>query len=116
MKRQQHANSNIMSINFNNEESKAVIREKIANNFNNLTSLVKQILKSSKSTDLLQTSLKSFASAEANIDNTGDKLNKINILTTQLKFQSEEIESNCKLIKDICEQIHSIKQQEQHQQ
>jgi hypothetical protein len=96
------------SKNFSNEEAKAVLRERILNSLNDLTVLSKNIVKSSKTTELFQHSFKTFSSTDSNIDNTGDKLNKINIITTQLNFQAEAIEADCKLFKEIQNQIGSI--------
>ena len=97
-----------MSINFSNEEAKAVLRESISKNLNNLTQLTKTVCKSSKSNDLFQQTFKQYSTVETNIDNTGDRLNKINILTAQLRFQQEAIEQDCKSLKEICNQVNSL--------
>lgn len=93
---------------FTNEEAKAALKEQIIQNLNNLTGLTRNTIKTSRTTELFQNSLKNFSSTDTNIENTGDKLNKINIITAQLKFQAEAIESDCKLFKEISSQINSI--------
>jgi len=98
-------------INFSNEEAKAQVRDKIVQNISSLTSLTKSTIKSSKSNELFNACLKAFAATESNIDNTGDKLNRINIITSQLKFQAEAIQQNCASFKEICDQIHSFSHQ-----
>lgn len=95
-------------INFSNEEAKALVRDKIVQNISNLTSLTKSTIKLSKTNDIFNTCLKTFAATESNIENTGDKLNRINIITAQLKFQAEAIQENCSSFKEICDQISSI--------
>ena len=100
--------SSTYSTNFSNEEAKSAIKEKIINSLNDLTSLSKIVIKTSKSQDLFHHSFKTFSAIDSNIENTGDKLNKINIITTQLKFQAEAIEADCEQFKEIQNQIKSI--------
>lgn len=94
--------------NFSNEEAKSAIKERILASFNDLTALTKTIVKSSKTQELFQHSFKTYSSTDSNIDNTGDKLNKINIITTQLKFQAEAIETDCNIFQEIQSQVASI--------
>jgi ABC-type transporter Mla subunit MlaD len=97
-----------MSVNFSNEEAKAVLREKIVENITNLASLTKSTIKSSKSNELFNDCFKKFASIENSIENTNEKLNKINILAAQLKFQQESLAENTSQFGDICNQINKI--------
>ena len=100
--------SSSAATNFSNDEAKSAIKEKILTSFNDLTTLTKTIVKSSKTQDLFQHSFKTYSSIDSNIENTGDKLNKINIITTQLKFQAEAIETDCNTFQEIQSQVASI--------
>lgn len=103
-----NSNNNNTVKNFSNEEAKSAIKEKILTSFNDLTTLTKTIVKSSKTQELFNHSFKTFSSVDSNIDNSGDKLNKINIITTQLKFQAEAIVADCGIFQEIKSQIGSI--------
>ncbi|RNA20987.1 phosphatidylinositol glycan anchor biosynthesis class U [Brachionus plicatilis] len=74
-------------IKFSNEESKANIRYKIAQNTLNIIDLTKSTIKSSESNELFKNSFKKFIQNEQLIESTGDKLQKIHIIGSQLNFQ-----------------------------
>lgn len=96
-------------IKFSNEESKANIRYKIAQNLLNIIDLTKSSIKSSNSNELFKKSFRKFVQNENLIDSTGDKLNKIEIVSSQLNFQVNKIKSDLELLKEISLQIDSIK-------
>ncbi|CAF0895378.1 unnamed protein product [Brachionus calyciflorus] len=96
-------------IKFSNEESKANIRYKIAQNLFNIIELTKSTIKSSESSELFKNSFKNFIPNESLVESTSDKLKKIEIISTQLNYQVESIRSDLNLLKEVNFQIDSIK-------
>lgn len=96
-------------IKFSNEESKANIRYKIAQNLLNIIDLTKSTIKSSESNELFKNSFKKFIQNEHFIESSGDKLKKIEIISSQLNFQVNKIKSDLELLQEVSSQIESIK-------
>ena len=95
-------------IKFSNEESKANIRAKIGQNLLNIIELTKSTVKSSESSELFRTCIKNFAASETLIENTCEKYNKIDIISTQLNYQVDAIKKDCDLLNDIKLKIDAI--------
>ena len=74
-------------IKFSNEESKAQIRNKIAQNLVNLIDLTRSSIKSSESSNLFKTCFKNFAANDPIIESSCDKFKKIEIIANQLNYQ-----------------------------
>jgi hypothetical protein len=98
-------------IKFSNEESKANIRAKIGQNLLNLIELTKSTVKSSESSELFKNCIKNFATCETLIENSCDKYNKIDIISTQLNYQVDAIKKDCELLEEINRKIEAIQQQ-----
>lgn len=101
-------------IKFSNEESKAAIRYKIAQNLLNLIELTRSTVKSSESSELFKTCFKNFTSNDSIIENTCDKFKKIEIIANQLNYQVEALQSDCNLLREITKQIDSIQKKTTH--
>jgi hypothetical protein len=95
-------------IKFSNEESKANLRYKVGQNLINLIDLTKSTIKSSETNELFRNCLKNFVANESLIENTCEKLKKIDIISTQLNYQVDAINKDCQLIQEVCKQIDSI--------
>lgn len=101
-------------IKFSNEESKAQIRNKIAQNLVNLIDLTRSSIKSSESSSLFKTCLKNFVANDPVIESSCDKLKKIEIISNQLNYQVEAIQADCILLKEVTKQIDSIQKKTTH--
>lgn len=101
-------------IKFSNEESKANIRSKIAQNLLNLIELTRSTVKSSESSDLFRSCFKNFTTNDQFIDASCDKFKKIEIIANQLNYQVETIQSDCNLLKEVSKQIDSIQKKSNH--
>lgn len=95
-------------IKFSNEESKANIRYKLAQNLVNLIELTKSTVKSSESSELFRNCFKNFIPNEQILEASGEHLNKIEIISSQLNYQVQTLHTECDLLKEICNQIDSI--------
>lgn len=95
-------------IKFSNEESKANIKSKIAQNLNNLIDLTKSTIKTSETNDLFKTCLKNFAANEGIIEQSCEKFKKIEIVANQLNYQVNQIKEDTELLKEVCTQIDSV--------
>lgn len=101
-------------IKFSNEESKAAIRYKIAQNLLNLIELTRSTVKSSESSELFKNCFKNFTANDSTIENSCDKLKKIEIIANQLNYQVETLQSDCILLKEVAKQIDSIQKKNTH--
>lgn len=91
-----------------NSETKARLSEKVVNNMNDISTLTKHIIRSSKSNEMLEKSAKNFASHENLIDNCSSNLKKMALIVSQLQFQADSIERNVLLMDDLQDQLKSI--------
>lgn len=93
-------------IKFSNEESKANVRARLAQNQLNLIELVNSLVDSSESSKLFRSTYKSFLSSEsAYVEPTCDKLKKIQIVAEQLNCQVDAIKSSTSKLKELEDQI-----------
>ncbi|RWS23360.1 hypothetical protein B4U80_11364 [Leptotrombidium deliense] len=68
-------------------ESKTRLGERIAGNVSSCASIARQVIRGSKSSDLLSQSAKNFASHEYFIENTENNLKKMNLVSNQMNIQ-----------------------------
>jgi len=101
-------------IKFSNEESKANIRNKIAQNLLNLIELTNSTVKSSESRELFRSCFKSFVANDQTIENSCDKFQKIEIISNQLNYQVDSITSDLNTLGEISKQIDSIQKKTKH--
>lgn len=101
-------------IKFSNEESKAVIRSKILQNLNNLIDLTKSTIKCSEHQDLFKTCFKTFVANESLVEQSCNKFKKVEIISSQLNCQVDQIQADCELLKEVCKQIDSIQKKKEH--
>lgn len=91
-----------------NQETKNKLNEKVTANMNDLGSLVRHVIRTSKSTDLLAQAAKNFASQESVINNSEEILKKISLIRSQFEFQQAAIERSMSSIEDIQDQLKTI--------
>lgn len=96
-------------IKFSNEESKSAIRSKVSQNLHNIVELTRATIKSSETHDLFKHSIKQFTQNDPLIENSTDKLKKIDIITSQVNYQIETIRTDCLLLDEISQQIDAIR-------
>jgi hypothetical protein len=102
------------AIKFSNEESKTNIKNKIEQNLINLIDLTKSVIKSSETHELFKNCFKNFTANEAVLEQSCDKLKKIEIISNQLNYQVTAIQSDCDLVQEVCKQIDSIQKKNNH--
>ncbi|KAK6185717.1 hypothetical protein SNE40_007890 [Patella caerulea] len=91
-----------------NQETKTRLNEKIAANINDIGSLTRQVVRCSKSSDLLSQAAKNFASQESCITHTMENMKKMDAVKSQLEFHYSGIERNLRLLDDIQDQLAII--------
>jgi len=91
-----------------NQETKARLTEKLALNMNDLASLTRQILRGSRSNELLEKSAKNFASQELNIENSSTTLKRMGLLVSHLQFQAEAAERSLLLLENVQDHLTTI--------
>jgi len=91
-----------------NQETKARLTEKLALNMNDLASLTRQILRGSRSNELLEKSAKNFASQELAIENSSTTLKRMGLLVSHLQFQAEAAERSLQLLENVQDHLTTI--------
>ncbi|XP_048747351.1 BLOC-1-related complex subunit 7-like [Ostrea edulis] len=91
-----------------NQETKNRLNEKVAQNVHDVGSLVRHVVKTSKSSELLAQAAKNFSCQENVIHNSSESLKKMVLIKTQLEYQESAIERSMSTLSDIQEQLNSI--------
>eukprot|EP00096_Caligus_rogercresseyi_P004504 TRINITY_DN18802_c0_g1_i1.p1 TRINITY_DN18802_c0_g1~~TRINITY_DN18802_c0_g1_i1.p1 ORF type:complete len:106 (-),score=30.23 TRINITY_DN18802_c0_g1_i1:496-813(-) len=91
------------------KDSKARLSERIQSNVISISSIVRQILRGSKSNELLSNTAKNFASHETSISNTEDELKRMQVTLAGLQLSADSSISHLErlhdvqgLLRDIC--------------
>ncbi|ELU17871.1 hypothetical protein CAPTEDRAFT_186337 [Capitella teleta] len=92
-----------------NQETKMRLSEKVASNMNDVASLSRQIIRNSRSNELLEKAAKNFAYQETAVDNSLTTLKRLGLLASHLQFQAEAIERNVVQIDDIQDQLKTLR-------
>lgn len=100
-----------VTIKFSIEETKANLKSKHNQTLVSLLDLARSTVRSSESHELFKNCFKSFTSIEQPIEAAGEKLKKIDIISTQLNYQVDAIRADCEQLKEICHQINSATSQ-----
>ncbi|XP_064630972.1 BLOC-1-related complex subunit 7-like [Lineus longissimus] len=91
-----------------NQETKSRLSEKIYVNVNDIASLTRQLIRGSKSNELLAQAAKNFAFQETAINNSSETVKRMGLITSQLLFQAEAIERSMALMDDVQDQLKTI--------
>uniref|UniRef100_A0A1B6DYN9 BLOC-1-related complex subunit 7 n=1 Tax=Clastoptera arizonana TaxID=38151 RepID=A0A1B6DYN9_9HEMI len=89
-------------------ESKSRLADRVQVNVNNIASLVRQIQRGSKSSEILTHSSRNFAALEQAIDNTENNIKKLELIATNLKYHQDSISSNSYLMEEVKEQVQAM--------
>lgn len=89
-------------------DSKNLLSERVKLNINNMSSVIKQIHKSSKSHDMLNQSTKSLLILESNIDRTEHNLNQLKNVATNFHQQYDELKRSINLIEEVKEHVQTM--------
>ncbi|KAI0222634.1 BLOC-1-related complex subunit 7 [Lamellibrachia satsuma] len=76
---------------------------------NDVASLTRQVLRGSKTNELLDKATKNFAYQESAIENSSTTLKKMGLLVSHLQFQGEAIERSVVMADDIQDQLKTIR-------
>ncbi|WAR22387.1 BORC7-like protein [Mya arenaria] len=91
-----------------NQETKLKLKEKVTANVNDLGSLVRHVIRSSKSNELLSQAAKNFSSQESFIHNSSETLKKMNLIKTQFEYQQTAIERSVASLEEIQDQLKTL--------
>ncbi|XP_060573826.1 BLOC-1-related complex subunit 7-like [Ruditapes philippinarum] len=91
-----------------NQETKTKLNEKVTANINDLGSLIRHVIRASKSTELLSQAAKNFASQESAIQSSTESLRKMNLIRSQFEYQQSAIERSMSSIDEIQDQLKTI--------
>ncbi|CAD7088460.1 unnamed protein product [Hermetia illucens] len=86
-------------------DSKRRLADRVSVNVNNIGSVARQIVRSSKSTEILMQAAKNFAQLETSIDNSAQNLRKIELVRTHMGYQAEAIRDNTEKLDYVREQV-----------
>lgn len=89
-------------------DSKNLLSERVKLNINNMSSVIKQINKSSKSHEMLSQTAKSLASLDSNVDRTEHNLNQLRNVSTNLNQQYSELKMSVHLIEEVKEHVQTM--------
>jgi len=90
------------------QDSKRRLAERVQVNINNLGSIVRQVQRGSKSTEMLQQSAKHFCQAEATMENSFNNLQRMQVLLAQMSHQQQTIKTSIQNVEDVKEQIRDM--------
>ncbi|KAL5012422.1 hypothetical protein ScPMuIL_010973 [Solemya velum] len=99
--------SNMSGINWN-QDTKNKLNDKIPSGVADVASLVRHVVRASKSNELLAQAAKNFASQESVIQNSSESLKKMDILRSQFEFQHASIERSLTSLDDIQDQLKTL--------
>lgn len=89
-------------------ESKARLSDRIQVNVNSTGSVAKQIVRGSKTNEILMHTARNFALQEYAVENSETNLKRMQLLTSHLNLQLDSIQKSVSQIEDIKEQLHQI--------
>lgn len=90
------------------EDSKARLVTRVAANIEACASACRQIVRSSKSPDLLSSAAKNFAAQEAAADRSLESVHRLNILATHLELQRQSISASLHETAAVSEQLKQL--------
>ncbi|XP_070498827.1 BLOC-1-related complex subunit 7 isoform X1 [Chironomus tepperi] len=90
-------------------ESKRRLADRVGVNVNNTASIARQIVRGSKSNDILMQSAKHLAQQETALENTASNLNKIQLIQQQLGYQHAAIREGCHILGNVREAVSTYR-------
>jgi len=89
-------------------DSKNLLSERVKLNINNISSVIKQIHRSSKSNDTLNQTVKNLSLLESNMDRTEHNLNQLKNVSTNFNQQYSELNRSVHLIEEVKEHVQTM--------
>uniref|UniRef100_A0A0K8TNA9 BLOC-1-related complex subunit 7 n=1 Tax=Tabanus bromius TaxID=304241 RepID=A0A0K8TNA9_TABBR len=86
-------------------DSKRRLAERVNVNVNNIGSVARQIVRGSKSNEMLMQAAKSLAQLETTIDGSAQNLRKMELIRAHMGYQFDVIETNAQKLEYIQEQV-----------
>lgn len=90
------------------QESKRRLSDRVQTNVNNIGSLAKQILKGSKSNEMLAHSTKNFCQTEGTMESSFNHLQKMQVILAQLNQQEQTVRNSIEKLSEVQEQIRDM--------
>ncbi|XP_025094740.1 BLOC-1-related complex subunit 7-like isoform X1 [Pomacea canaliculata] len=92
-----------------NQETKLRLNDKIQLTVTDMGSLVRQVIRGSKSSEMLSQAAKNFASQEQHVHNSMETMKKMDTVRSQLQHQHAAIERSLIHLDEIQDQLATIK-------
>lgn len=89
-------------------DSKNMLSERVKLNLNNMSSVIKQIHKSSKSHEIISQSVKALASLDTSIEHTENNLNQIKKICTNFNDQFNDLKQNVFVLEEVKEHVQTM--------
>ncbi|XP_050535110.1 uncharacterized protein LOC126902129 [Daktulosphaira vitifoliae] len=89
-------------------DSKNMLSERVKLNINNMSSVIKQMQKSSKSHEIISQSVKALASQDSSIDHTENNLNQIKNICINFNQQLCDLKKNIFVIEEVKEHVQTM--------
>ncbi|GAB0087747.1 BLOC-1-related complex subunit 7 [Sergentomyia squamirostris] len=86
-------------------DSKRRLADRVMVNVHNSASVARQIVRGSKSNELLMQAIKAFVQAETSMDNSAQNLNKMQLIRQHLGYQVDAIELGAQKLEYVQEQV-----------
>lgn len=88
--------------------AKSLLGEKVACGTADLVSLSRQILKGSRSAELLGQAARNMAAQEDALLRSEDNMKKMQIITSHLQYQQESIQKNVEISSNVLDQLNHL--------
>lgn len=89
-------------------DSKNRLADRVQVNVNNIASLARQVVRGSKSNEILMHSARNFALQEHAIDNSEANLKKFQLLCVHLGYQHDSLIRSAQQIEEVKEQVRGM--------
>ncbi|XP_052225198.1 BLOC-1-related complex subunit 7-like [Dreissena polymorpha] len=91
-----------------NQETKLKLNDKVSASVNDMGSLLRHVVRSSKSPEMLGQAARNFCSQEHYIQNSSETLMKMGLIKAQFEFQQSAIERSVSSLEEIQDQLKTI--------
>ncbi|XP_055382458.1 uncharacterized protein LOC129612724 [Condylostylus longicornis] len=89
-------------------DSKKRLADRVAVNVNNIGSVSRQIVRGSKTNEILSQTIRDFAQCESAMDNSSENLHKMELIRQHMGYQYESISQNAINLEYIHEQVTAM--------
>lgn len=89
-------------------DSKRRLADRVGVNINNSASLVRQIVRGSKTSEIITQAAKNLAQKEETMDRSAANLQKIQLMQSQLQYQFEAVRKGAESLEDLKEATESM--------